>query len=116
MPGFTTSALVVLAQASGGSSSGGSSSSSGGGGGGNFLVTPNVGLMIWTLIAFAITLFILRRLALISGDGNSGVATKRLPSATRNGRTRHCRMTCSGIARASTSGTVDGSRAPPRGP
>ncbi|TMK62639.1 MAG: F0F1 ATP synthase subunit B [Actinobacteria bacterium] len=63
MPGFATSALVVLAQASGGSSSGGSSSSSGGGGGGNFLVTPNVGLMIWTLIAFAITLFILRRLA-----------------------------------------------------
>jgi F-type H+-transporting ATPase subunit b len=33
------------------------------GGGGNFLVTPDVGLMIWTLIAFAITLFILRRLA-----------------------------------------------------
>ena len=62
MPGFATSALVVLAQASSGSS-GGSSSSSGGGGGGNFLVTPNVGLMIWTLIAFAITLIILRRLA-----------------------------------------------------
>src|SRR5438270_4142202 len=62
MPGFATSALVVLAQASGGSS-GGSSSSSGGGGGGNFLVTPNVGLMIWTLIAFAITLLILRKLA-----------------------------------------------------
>jgi F-type H+-transporting ATPase subunit b len=32
-------------------------------GGGNFLVTPNVGLMIWTLLAFGITLFILRRLA-----------------------------------------------------
>ncbi len=31
--------------------------------GGNFLVTPNVGLMIWTLIAFGITLFILYRLA-----------------------------------------------------
>jgi F-type H+-transporting ATPase subunit b len=30
---------------------------------GNFLVSPNVGLMIWTLIAFGITLFILRRLA-----------------------------------------------------
>jgi len=42
MPGFATSALVVLAQASGGSSSGGSSSSSGGGGGGNFLVTPRL--------------------------------------------------------------------------
>ena len=62
MPGFATSALVVLAQASSGSS-GGSSSSSGGGGGGNFLVTPNVGLMIWTLIAFFITLAILRRAA-----------------------------------------------------
>ncbi len=36
---------------------------SGGEEGGNFLVTPNVGLMIWTLIAFGITLFILYRLA-----------------------------------------------------
>jgi F-type H+-transporting ATPase subunit b len=34
-----------------------------GGGGGNFLVTPNVGVMIWTLIAFGITLLILRKLA-----------------------------------------------------
>src|SRR2546423_12243493 len=63
MPGIATPALIVLAQASSGSSGGGSSSSSGGGGGGNFLVTPNVGLMIWTLIAFAITLFILRKAA-----------------------------------------------------
>lgn len=31
--------------------------------GGNFLVTPDVGLMIWTLIAFGITLLILRKLA-----------------------------------------------------
>jgi len=31
--------------------------------GGNFLVTPGVGLMIWTLIAFVATLFILRRYA-----------------------------------------------------
>jgi F-type H+-transporting ATPase subunit b len=31
--------------------------------GGNFLVTPNVGLMIWTLIAFGVTLWILKRLA-----------------------------------------------------
>jgi F-type H+-transporting ATPase subunit b len=30
---------------------------------GNFLVSPNVGIMIWTLIAFGITLFILRKLA-----------------------------------------------------
>jgi F-type H+-transporting ATPase subunit b len=32
-------------------------------GGGNFLVTPNVGLMIWTLLAFGTTLLILRKLA-----------------------------------------------------
>jgi len=30
-------------------------------GGGKFLVQPGVGLMIWTLIAFAITLWVLRR-------------------------------------------------------
>ena len=32
-------------------------------GGGNFLVSPNVGLMIWTLIAFFIALWLLQRLA-----------------------------------------------------
>ena len=53
MPAALAHALVVAA------SSGGSSSS----GGGNFLVTPNVGLMIWTLIAFFTTLLILRRFA-----------------------------------------------------
>lgn len=31
--------------------------------GGNFLVTPNVGLMIWTLLAFGITLLVLKKLA-----------------------------------------------------
>ncbi len=31
--------------------------------GGSFLVTPNVGLMIWTLLAFGITLYILWKLA-----------------------------------------------------
>src|ERR671937_227886 len=31
--------------------------------GGNFLVTPNVGLMIWTLISFGLALFLLQRLA-----------------------------------------------------
>src|SRR3954464_7465983 len=31
--------------------------------GGNFLVQPGVGVMIWTLIAFGVTLLILRRLA-----------------------------------------------------
>jgi len=32
-------------------------------GGGNFLVSPNVGLMIWTLLAFGITLYLLNKLA-----------------------------------------------------
>ncbi len=32
-------------------------------GGGNFLVSPELGLMIWTLIAFGITLLVLRKLA-----------------------------------------------------
>jgi F-type H+-transporting ATPase subunit b len=31
--------------------------------GGNFLVSPSVGLMIWTLLAFAITYLLLRKLA-----------------------------------------------------
>jgi F-type H+-transporting ATPase subunit b len=46
---------IVLAQAEGG----GASSDSGG----NFLVTPEVGLMIWTLIAFLVTLYILGKVA-----------------------------------------------------
>ena len=32
-------------------------------GGGNFLVSPNVGLMIWTLLAFGITLYVLNKVA-----------------------------------------------------
>ena len=32
-------------------------------GGGNFLVQPGLGVMVWTLIAFVVTLLILRRLA-----------------------------------------------------
>ena len=32
-------------------------------GGGNFLVSPNVGIMIWTLLAFGITLYLLNKLA-----------------------------------------------------
>jgi F-type H+-transporting ATPase subunit b len=31
-------------------------------GGGSFLVSPNVGLMIWTLLAFGLTLYVLNRL------------------------------------------------------
>jgi F-type H+-transporting ATPase subunit b len=36
---------------------------SSGGGGGNFLVTPGAGVMIWTLIAFGVTVLLLRKLA-----------------------------------------------------
>jgi F-type H+-transporting ATPase subunit b len=46
--------ILLLAQAEGG---GGEES------GGNFLVSPNVGLMIWTLAAFGITLYLLNKLA-----------------------------------------------------
>ena len=31
--------------------------------GGNFLVTPEVGLMLWTLLAFGVSMFLLRKLA-----------------------------------------------------
>ncbi len=47
-----TAVITVLAQEGGGE-----------GGSGNFLVTPNVGLMIWTVLAFLISFYILRRAA-----------------------------------------------------
>jgi F-type H+-transporting ATPase subunit b len=51
--------FIAAAQASkGGSSSGGSSSSSG-----SFLISPNVGLMIWTLLLFGISMYVLAKLA-----------------------------------------------------
>src|ERR687897_133728 len=31
--------------------------------GGNFLVTPELGLMLWTLLAFGVSMFLLRKLA-----------------------------------------------------
>jgi F-type H+-transporting ATPase subunit b len=34
-----------------------------GGGGGSFLVSPNVGLMVWTLALFGVSLYILRKVA-----------------------------------------------------
>jgi F-type H+-transporting ATPase subunit b len=57
--------VVVLAASQGGGSSGGSGGGQGGGGGGSgsFLVSPSVGLMIWTLLAFGATYLILRRFA-----------------------------------------------------
>ncbi|MFT4034079.1 MAG: F0F1 ATP synthase subunit B [Patulibacter sp.] len=51
----TTIVPAVLATAEG---AGGEADS-----GGSFLVTPDVGLMLWTLIAFGITLLILKKLA-----------------------------------------------------
>jgi F-type H+-transporting ATPase subunit b len=36
---------------------------SSGGGGGDFLVKPGVGVMVWTLIAFGVTVLLLRKLA-----------------------------------------------------
>ena len=33
------------------------------GGGGNFLVTPELGRMLWTLLAFGVSMFLLRKLA-----------------------------------------------------
>jgi F-type H+-transporting ATPase subunit b len=44
--------LLLIAQEGGGEE-----------GGGDFLVSPNVGLMIWTLLAFGATLYILNKLA-----------------------------------------------------
>lgn len=32
-------------------------------GGGNFLVSPNLGVMVWTLVAFAVTVFLLSKFA-----------------------------------------------------
>jgi F-type H+-transporting ATPase subunit b len=54
MPDTLNSAVLVLAQEGGGA---------GAEEGGNFLVTPEVGLMIWTLIAFLVTLYILGKVA-----------------------------------------------------
>jgi F-type H+-transporting ATPase subunit b len=48
---MTPTPEVIIAAASGGSSSG------------SFLISPNVGLMIWTLLLFGISMFILRKVA-----------------------------------------------------
>ncbi|MEX2194986.1 MAG: F0F1 ATP synthase subunit B [Thermoleophilaceae bacterium] len=52
-------ALFLIAQAHGEGEEGGAAEEEGG----NFLVTPDVGLMIWTVLAFLTTLFILKKLA-----------------------------------------------------
>jgi F-type H+-transporting ATPase subunit b len=48
--------VLTLAAASGGKSSSGGSS-------GSFLISPNVGLMIWTLLLFGISMYVLAKLA-----------------------------------------------------
>lgn len=53
--------LVLLAAESGGGSSGGSGGTESGGS--SPLVTPELGLMIWTLLAFGVTMYVLSKLA-----------------------------------------------------
>jgi F-type H+-transporting ATPase subunit b len=50
-------ASILILAASGGSSSSSSSSS------GSFLITPNVGLMVWTLLLFGLSMYALSKLA-----------------------------------------------------
>jgi F-type H+-transporting ATPase subunit b len=52
--------IVLFAQGGHGGGGGGGGEESGGG---SFLVSPSLGLMIWTLAAFAITLYLLNKLA-----------------------------------------------------
>lgn len=52
MDAFTDIATLVLAASEGGKEEGGS-----------FLVSPNVGLMLWTLIAFGVSMLILKKFA-----------------------------------------------------
>ena len=59
MLAVVTKGLVFLAQAAPAEGGGAPKEEESG----NFLVSPNVGIMLWTLIAFGITLVLLRRLA-----------------------------------------------------
>ncbi len=56
MPSLTD--IVLFAQAHGGGGGGGEEE-----GGGSFLVSPSLGLMIWTLLSFGVALLLLRKLA-----------------------------------------------------
>src|SRR5262245_55264183 len=51
-------AIFVFAQATESGGGGGGDDSSG-----SFLVKPDIGLMVWTLIAFGLTLYLLNKLA-----------------------------------------------------
>ncbi len=53
-------AVFLIAQAHGEEGGGGGAAEEEGG---NFLVTPDIGLMIWTVLAFLVTLYILKKLA-----------------------------------------------------
>jgi F-type H+-transporting ATPase subunit b len=52
-------AIFIFAQATEGGGGGGEEDS----GGGSFLVKPDIGLMVWTLLAFGLTLYLLNKLA-----------------------------------------------------
>jgi F-type H+-transporting ATPase subunit b len=54
--------LILAAAGSSSSSSSSSGSSSSSSSGGSFLITPNVGLMVWTLLLFVISLYILYKM------------------------------------------------------
>ena len=60
--------------------------SSEGGGGGNFLVTPELGLMLWTLLAFGVTLILLRKLAFPRIQDGAREAQPRDRRVDRRGR------------------------------
>ena len=56
LPFVHNAAIFVLAQAEGGGAEEDS-------GGGSFLVTPGIGLMIWTLVVFGVSMYILAKVA-----------------------------------------------------
>jgi F-type H+-transporting ATPase subunit b len=57
--------LLLFAQEAGGQAaeSGGGGGGGESSGGGSFLVSPSLGLMIWTLLVFLVTMYVLKRLA-----------------------------------------------------
>jgi hypothetical protein len=49
---------------------------------GSFLITPGLGLMVWTLVVFTVTMLLLRRFAFRSTGARS---RSRMPSTPPNG-------------------------------
>ena len=79
-------------------------------GGGSFLVTPNVGLMIWTLLAFGITLWILWKLAFPrigeALDRRQRVITESIDTAERWCEAWEIEAAGRGLPRDATTGRV----------